>query len=93
MAAAVFSWVGGKLDRRFGPKPVISVAILGLVLVCVTIVGMDREQIFGLALPEGSTLPDRIFFGCGVLIGGLGGVLQAASRSLMVRHTDPEAPT
>lgn len=93
LAAAVFSWVGGKLDRRFGPKPVIILAILGLVLVCVTIVGMDREQIFGMALPEGSTLPDKIFFGCGVLIGGLGGVLQAASRSLMVRHTDPAAPT
>jgi len=28
-----------------------------------------------------------------VLIGGLGGTLQAASRSLMVRHTDPAAPT
>jgi UMF1 family MFS transporter len=34
-----------------------------------------------------------VFFGCGILIGGLGGVLQAASRSMMVRHADPEAPT
>ena len=93
IAAAVFSWVGGKLDRRFGPKPVIIAAILGLTLVCITIVGMDREQFFGIALSEGSTLPDTVFFGCGVLIGGLGGVLQAASRSLMVRHTDPAAPT
>ena len=38
-------------------------------------------------------MPDIIFFGCGVLIGGLGGVLQSASRSLMVRHTDPNYPT
>lgn len=93
LSAAIFSWVGGKLDSHFGPKPVIIVAILGLMLVCITIVGMDREQFFGVALADGSTLPDKIFFGCGVLIGGLGGVLQAASRSLMVRHTDPDTPT
>ena len=34
-----------------------------------------------------------IFMGCGMLIGGMGGILQASSRSLMVRHTDPETPT
>ena len=34
-----------------------------------------------------------VFFGCGVLIGGMGGILQSASRSLMVRHTDPALPT
>lgn len=40
----------------------------------------------------GSSLPDLVFFGCGVLIGGMGGILQSASRSMMVRHTDPKAP-
>jgi UMF1 family MFS transporter len=93
ISAALFSWVGGKLDRRFGPKPVIIAAIWGLIAVCVTVVGMDRSQIFGVPLPEGSTLPDMVFFGCGVLIGGLGGTLQAASRTMMARHTDPAAPT
>jgi UMF1 family MFS transporter len=93
IAGAVFSWIGGKADKRFGPKPVIKLAIWALIGVCVIVVGMDRSQIFGLPLAEGSTLPDMIFFGCGVLIGGFGGVLQAASRSLMVRHTDPALPT
>mgnify|MGYP005843944821 CR=1 FL=1 len=93
VSAALFSWAGGKLDARFGPKPVIIAAIWGLMAVCATVVGMDRSQIFGLPLAEGSTLPDAVFFGCGVLIGGLGGTLQAASRTLMVRHTDPAAPT
>ncbi|MFB9150673.1 MFS transporter [Roseovarius ramblicola] len=93
ISAALFSWVGGRLDARFGPKPVIVAAIWGLIAVCVIVVGMDRSQIFGMALAEGSTLPDAIFFGCGVLIGGLGGTLQAASRTLMVHHTDPLAPT
>ncbi|GAW34235.1 vacuole effluxer Atg22 like protein [Roseovarius sp. A-2] len=93
ISAAVFSWVGGRLDARFGPKPVIIAAIWGLIAVCVMVVGMDRNQIFGIVLAPGSTLPDAIFFGCGVLIGGLGGTVQAASRTLMVRHTDPATPT
>ena len=93
VAAAGFSWLGGLADRRAGPKPVITVSIWGLVAVCVVVVGMDRGQIFGLPLAPGSSVPDIVFFGCGILIGGLGGTLQAASRSMMVRHTDPQAPT
>ncbi|WP_425044486.1 MFS transporter [Primorskyibacter sp. S87] len=93
ISAALFSWLGGFADRIFGPKPVIIGSICVLILVCVTIVGMDRTQIFGLSLPQGSSLPDTVFFTCGVMIGGFGGILQAASRSLMVRHTDPLAPT
>lgn len=89
LAATVFCWLGGKADRRFGPKPVITVSILVLSLVCLTIVSMSRTQIYGIPLPEGSRLPDAVFFACGVLIGGFGGILQSASRSLMVRHTDP----
>ena len=49
--------------------------------------------VVGLPLAEGSNLPDLVFFGCGVLIGGMGGVVQSASRSLMVRHSDPTSPT
>ncbi len=93
ISSALFSWLGGKADKRFGPKPVIIASICVLIIVCITIVSMSRTQLFGVALAQGSTLPDTIFFGCGVLIGGMGGVLQSASRSMMVRHTDPEAPT
>jgi len=85
--------LGGKADKRVGPKPVIIAAIWVLILVCITIVSMSRTQIFGIALPQGSTLPDLVFFGCGVLIGGMGGILQASSRSMMVRHSPAEAPT
>ncbi|MEO0567888.1 MAG: MFS transporter [Pseudomonadota bacterium] len=93
IAAGVLSWLGGMFDNKYGPKPVIVSAILGLTVVCFVIVGMDRTQLFGVSLPEGSNLPDTIFFACGVLIGGFGGTLQAASRTLMVRHTDPASPT
>lgn len=93
ISAALFSWAGGLADKRFGPKPVIVTAILVLSLVCLIVVNMSRTQIFGVALAEGSSLPDQVFFACGVLIGGFGGILQATSRTLMVRHTTPETAT
>lgn len=93
LAAALFSWLGGKLDGRLGPKPVIIGAIWILIGVCITVISMSREMFFGMPLEVDSGLPDTVFYICGALIGGLGGTLQAASRTLMVRHAKPEAPT
>ncbi len=93
ISAVVLSWLGGQLDRRLGPKPVIVGAAVLLILVCVTIINMTREAFFGVALAPGSHIPDTVFLICGVLIGGLGGALQAASRTLMVRHAEPGAET
>ncbi len=92
IAAAVTTWVGGLADKRYGPKPVIRVAIWCLILVSITIVAMSREQVFWFALPIGSTIPDTIFYVCGAVIGGAGGAIYSASRSMMVRHTHPERP-
>jgi UMF1 family MFS transporter len=86
LTAMVFAWIGGRLDARFGPKPVIAAAIVILMAICLVIVGMTRESIYGWALPIGSSLPDTVFFVCGALIGGMGGMLQAASRTLMANH-------
>jgi len=93
VAAMVAAWLGGRADRRWGPKPVISVSIVVLILVCIVIVGMTREQVWGIALDPASNASDRILFGCGALIGAAGGTLQAASRTMMVRHTTPELAT
>lgn len=93
VAAAVITWAGGHADSRFGPRPVIVAATLVLTAVCVIVIGMTPAQFFGVALPEGSPLPHAIFFACGVLIGGAGGVLQAAARTMMVRHTTAERAT
>ncbi len=91
--AAVFTRIGGEFDKRFGPKPIIIFCILGLTAVCFTIVNMSRESLFGIELAANSRIPDDVFYGCGVLIGGLGGVLQATSRTMMVRHTNPDTAT
>ena len=93
IGASVFSYLGGHADKRFGPKPIIIVTILALMGVCFVLINLSRESMFGISLAEGSAAPDIIFYICGVLIGGMGGVMQAASRTLMVRHCDPAAPT
>lgn len=92
IAAAVSTWLGGLADQRYGPKPVILVAVWILIVVSVFIVGMSREQLFGIPLAAGSGLPDIIFYICGVCIGGAGGAVYSASRSMMVRHTHPDRP-
>ena len=98
VAATFVSWLGGRADRLWGPKPVIILCSLMLIVVCTIIIGMDRNTIFGVTAPAqpmlaGLRLPDLIFFGCGMLIGGAGGALQAASRTMMVRHTTEERAT
>ena len=90
---AIFAWIGGRADSRFGPKPVILVCIVTLLVVSICIVGTSREAIFGISLAEGSTLPDKFFYVLGATIGAAGGCLQAASRTMLVRQADPERMT
>ena len=93
IAAVLASWVGGKADKKFGPKPVIGFCIVVLIVVVSVIVGLTRDQIFGILLDPASGASDTILFVCGALIGAAGGALQAASRTLMVRHTTPDQAT
>jgi UMF1 family MFS transporter len=93
ITSAVATWIGGKLDSALGPKPVIIGSIVVLIGVCALVVGMTRESLWGIALTEGSAVPDITFYICGALIGGAGGVLQSASRSMMCRHATAGRPT
>lgn len=93
IASAVATWVGGKIDGARGPKPLIVATILILVVVCTIVLNLTRDSFFGLPLSDGSSLPDLVFYVCGALIGAAGGVLQASSRTMMVRHAHPDRPT
>ncbi len=90
---AVACWISGKLDSRFGPKPVIIAMILLLIGVCTIIVTTDRTMVMLFPVEADSTLPDIVFYICGALIGVGGGSLQAASRTMMVRQADPQRMT
>ncbi len=93
IAGAVFAWLGGKADARFGPKPVITACILILTAVAVAIVLISRTSVLGLPVDPTSILPDIAFYVIGALIGAAGGVIQSASRTMMVRQADPARMT
>ena len=92
-AAAIFTYLGGFADKKYGPKLVIILCVLILIIVCTLIVGTSRHQFFNAVLTEGSTLPDNLFLICGVCIGGAGGALQSASRTMLVLQADDNRMT
>lgn len=89
ITSAVATWVGGRIDSARGPKPLVATMVVLLTAICAFIPGLTETQIWGIS----TTLTDPVFFLCGALIGGAGGILQSASRSLMVRHAEPDRPT
>ncbi|MCW1931470.1 MFS transporter [Pararhodobacter zhoushanensis] len=90
---AVFAWLGGKADSRWGPKPVILFNVIVLAVVALAIVFVSRTSVFGVAVGPESNLPDISFYILGAIIGAGGGSLQSASRTMMVRQGDEEKMT
>lgn len=93
MTGALFAWIGGKADKKFGPKPVIVTCIMVLLLTAGLIIGLSRDAVFGMPVAPGSALPDILFYVAGGLIGAAGGALQSASRTMMVLQSNPERMT
>ncbi|MDU8929444.1 MFS transporter [Alisedimentitalea sp. MJ-SS2] len=93
LTGALFAWIGGKADKAFGPKPVITTCILILLGTAIAIIMISPDSVFGMAVEPGSSLPDIAFFVCGGLIGAAGGAIQSASRTMMVWQSNPERMT
>lgn len=93
ITGAMFAWLGGHADSRYGPKPVIRLCVLLLCLTAVAIVFVSRTAVFGIAVTPESYLPDVAFYIVGATIGAAGGALQTASRTMMVRQANPARMT
>ncbi|WP_366874710.1 MFS transporter [uncultured Roseobacter sp.] len=93
ISGAFFCWVGGRIDRRIGPKPVIVTCCVALILTSGLIISLTPTSVLGVTLSEGSSLPDIMFYVAGALIGAAGGVLQASSRNMMTHQADPHRMT
>jgi UMF1 family MFS transporter len=93
ITGAMFAWLGGRADSRYGPKPVIRLCVLLLCLTAVAIVFVSRTAVFGIAVTPESYLPDVAFYIVGATIGAAGGALQTASRTMMVRQANPARMT
>ncbi|MDY0908199.1 MFS transporter [Microbacterium sp. CFBP9034] len=74
LVAGVSTIFAGRLDDRFGPKPVILVAIGGIIACCVTVF-------------LGAAAGDGLFWVVGIVLAALVGPAQAASRSFLARLT------
>ncbi len=93
ISGAIFAWLGGHIDARIGPKPVISFCILVLTFVAISIVLISRESVYLIPVAADSSAPDIVFYVLGALIGAAGGVIQASSRTMMVRQANPDRMT
>ncbi len=93
ITGAIFAFLGGKADAQFGPKPVITVSIVALVVLSAAILTITPISLFGITLGEGSAMPTIAFDIVGALLGAAGGSLQAASRTMMVRQGNKDRMT
>jgi MFS transporter, UMF1 family len=99
VAGVIGAFVGGRLDDRFGAKPVILGALTVLVIFCLGVLSLRRDHIlFAISatppLPGDGlygSLPEKLFVACGFIIGTVAGPLQASSRSLLARLVPAEA--
>lgn len=93
ITGAIFAWLGGRADEKYGPKPVIITCVLALTLSVVLAVFINRGAVLGISVTADSALPDIAFYLVGALIGAAGGALQSASRTMMVRQANPDRMT
>lgn len=93
LSGAIFCWVGGRVDRRIGPMPVIVFCCVVLILTSLLIISITPQSVAFITLAEGSALPDIAFYIAGALIGAAGGALQASSRNMLTRQGNPERMT
>jgi UMF1 family MFS transporter len=93
LTGAFFSWLGGRMDGAFGPKPVIVLNVVVLSFVALAVVFVSRDSVFGIPVEETSRAPDIAFYILGAFIGACGGALQSASRTMLVRQAYPDRMT
>jgi UMF1 family MFS transporter len=100
VTGALGAFVGGRLDDRVGPKPVILCSLVILILAALVILSIDRDRVAFIPVTppvagQGlfAAAAERAYVGVGILIGLVVGPLQAASRTLLVRIAPAERLT
>jgi UMF1 family MFS transporter len=93
ISGAVFCWIGGRVDRRIGPMPVIVTCCITLIGTAILIISLTSSSVMGFPVAEGSPLPDILFYCAGALIGAAGGALQASSRNMLTLQGNPARMT
>jgi UMF1 family MFS transporter len=101
ITGTIGAYVGGKLDDRFGPKPVILCSLAILIVVGIGILSVGRDHV-GFVIPVAPPAPgdglyastaEQVYVLLGLAIGLAAGPMQAASRTLLVRLAPRERVT
>ena len=91
--------IGGIFDDKKGPKPVVIVSLVFLIICSVGMLSLEKDRVFFLYSVDPtwtglfSTLPEQIFLGFAGIIGFCSGPLQSASRTLLARLSPPQKRT
>lgn len=98
LTGAVGAWFGGRMDQRFGPKPVVVATSLVLIFCCLAIMSTTKTSALFMPAAPGvdgaaSSMSNIVFYIAGALIGAAGGSIQAASRTLLVDQVEPHKVT
>lgn len=90
---AIGAFTGGRLDAKFGPRPVVFWSCWLLVAASTIIVSTTPEKILFFIPATAGNMPMITFYVAGALIGAAGGALQAASRTLLVDQVSQDEAT
>lgn len=101
LVGAFGALIGGLLDDRIGPKSVIFLALIALLIGALGILSIDKTHIlFNTEVAEKvagskpfSSLGEQTFLAFAILVGVVAAPVQAASRSLLARIAPPEKMT
>jgi UMF1 family MFS transporter len=91
--ATVGAFVGGWLDDRFGSKPIVLLAIVGVMIATLGIISVGRDSVlFAVSVappvPNGglfASAPEMVFMAFALILGICMGPMQAASRTMIGR--------
>lgn len=101
VAGTAGAFLGGALDDRFGPKPVVMTALVILFMAAGGILSLSADRalfVIPITPPQPgdglfSATGERLYLAFGLVIGSVAGALQAASRTLLVRLAGPAQMT
>lgn len=91
------AFLGGRFDDAIGSKRTAQIAIGGVILATIGIVGVTGDSVFYVVPTEPldparglfGSLQEKVFMGCALLLGFCMGPMQAASRTLIGRLAPP----
>ena len=101
ITATFGAYLGGKLDDKLGPKPVIIGSLIILIIAITAFLSIGRDYVFFVVpveppapnAPMFAAAGERVYIAIGLIIGIAVGPAQAASRTLLVRLAPEEKVT